>query len=112
MTSQPEPPDSLPKYIADSVPKQNDATLRALGNWVDELLAYRQDVDAEEIITGGSKSIETIEESSDGTVVIKKVSCGKENCKCQRGQLHGPYKYIVRRKGEKLDWDYRGPVNE
>ncbi|UHQ95106.1 DUF6788 family protein [Haloterrigena alkaliphila] len=112
MASPPKPPTELPKYIAEGTPKQNDATLHALRDWIDELLAYRQGVAAEEITVEGNESIETVEESSDGTVVIKKVSCGKENCKCQRGQLHGPYKYIVRRKGEKLNWDYRGPVDK
>ncbi|MCD2201655.1 hypothetical protein LPA44_17475 [Halobacterium sp. KA-4] len=58
------------------------------------------------------ESIEAVEESSGGTVVIKKVSCGKDNCKCQSGELHGPYKYIVRRQGDSLDWEYKGPVSE
>lgn len=45
-----------------------------------------------------------VEESSRGTVVTKKVSCGKDNCKCPRGELHGPYKYIVHRQGNSLEW--------
>ncbi len=110
MSTQPPAPDSLPQYLAGGVPKQDDADLRALQDWIDELLEYRQDVDAEDISAGKDESIETVEESSGGTVVIKKVSCGKENCKCQRGQLHGPYKYIVRRRGDGLDWEYIGPV--
>ncbi|MFA9427018.1 hypothetical protein [Natronorubrum sp. A-ect3] len=44
--------------------------------------------------------------------MIKKVSCGKDNCKCQRGELHSPYNYVVRRKGDSLKWDYKGPVPE
>lgn len=112
MPSPPRPPDELPKYIAEGIPKQNDATLRVLRDWIGELLAYRQDVTAEEITGEGNESIEAIEDSSEGAVVIKKVSCGKESCKCQRGKLHGPYKYLVQRKGKKLDWDYRGPVDE
>ena len=111
MSSRPQAPDSLPKYIIEGVPKQDNKELRALRDWIDELLAHRQNVTTEEITAGEDELIEAVEESSDGTVVIKKVSCGKKNCKCQRGQLHGPYKYVVRRKGQTLDWDYKGPVN-
>jgi hypothetical protein len=38
---QPSPPDSLPKYIADGIPKQDTETLRNLQTWIDELLEYR-----------------------------------------------------------------------
>ena len=112
MTPQPSPPDGLPQYLAEGVPKQDDDALRALQGWIEELLSYRQDVAAEDIDADDGESIQAVEESSDGTVVIKKVSCGKDNCKCQRGELHGPYKYVVRRKGDRLEWDYKGPVTE
>lgn len=112
MPSRPPSPDSLPQYLADGIPKQDDADLHAIQDWIDDLLAYRQDVGAEDIDTGKNESIEAVEESNRGTVVIKKVSCGKNNCKCQSGELHGPYKYIVRRRGDSLEWDYKGPVTE
>lgn len=108
----PQPPDSLRKYLAEDVPKQDDANLRALQDWIDDLLEYRQDVAAEDIDAGEGESIEAVEESSGGTVVIKKVSCGKDNCTCQSGDLHGPYKYIVRRQGDSLDWEYEGAVTD
>lgn len=111
MTQRPIPPDGLPQYLSEGIPKQDDDTLRALQQWIDELLDYRQDVPVEEIVADESEDIQDVQESNEGTVVIKKVSCGKENCKCQRGELHGPYKYVVRRKGSKLEWDYRGPVS-
>lgn len=112
MPTRPSAPDSLPQYLAEGIPKQDDADLCALQDWLDELLEYRQDVAAEEIDAAVGESIEAVEESSGGTVVIKKVSCGKDNCKCQRGELHGPYKYVVRRQGDSLEWDYEGPVTE
>lgn len=111
MAVQPSPPDGLPQYLADGVPKQDDDTLRALQGWIDELLDHREDIAADDIEVDEGEKIQDVQESSGGTVVIKKVSCGKENCKCQRGELHGPYKYIVRRKGDGLKWDYRGPVS-
>jgi len=111
MASQPSPPDSLPKYLAEGVPKQDDETLRDLREWIDDLLDYRQDIAADEIEVDDGEEIQNVQESSGGTVVIKRVSCGKDNCKCQRGELHGPYKYVVRRKGDGLEWDYRGPIS-
>ncbi|SIS21953.1 DUF6788 family protein [Natronorubrum thiooxidans] len=105
-------PDQLPQYLAEGVPKQDDESLQALQDWINELLAYRRDIATEDIDAGEDESIETIKESSEGTVVIKKVSCGKDNCKCRRGELHGPYKYVVRRKGDNLKWDYKGSVPE
>jgi hypothetical protein len=112
MPTRPPPPEGLPQYLAEGVPKQDDTDLRALQDWIDDLLEYRQDVAAEDIDAGEGESIEVVEESSGGTVVIKKVSCGKDNCKCQSGELHGPYKYIVCRQGDSLDWEYKGPVSE
>ncbi|WP_096391838.1 DUF6788 family protein [Halopenitus persicus] len=112
MSTQPPAPDSLPKYLAEGVPKQDDPTLHELQAWIDDLLAYRQDVDADDIDVDENESIEAVEDSSDGTVVIKKVSCGKDSCKCQSGELHGPYKYTVRRRGDSLKWKYHGPISE
>lgn len=112
MPTRPPAPEGLPQYLAEGVPKQDDTDLRALQDWIDDLLEYRQDIAAEDIDAGKSELIEAVEESSGGTVVIKKVSCGKDNCKCQSGALHGPYKYIVRRQGDSLDWEYKGPVSE
>ncbi len=99
MPTRPPAPDSLPQYLVEGVPKQDDTDVRALQDWIDDLLEYRQDVAAEDIDAGAGESIEAVEESGGGTVVIKKVSCGKDNCKCQSGALHGPYKYVVRRQG-------------
>jgi hypothetical protein len=112
MPTHPSAPEGLPQYLAEGVPKQDDTDLRAIQDWIDDLLEYRQDVAAVDIDAAEGESIEAVEESSGGTVVIKKVSCGKDNCKCQSGELHGPYKYIVRRQGDSLDWEYKGAVSE
>lgn len=39
-------PESLPQYLAEGVPKQDDTNLRALQDWIDDLLESRQDVAA------------------------------------------------------------------
>lgn len=112
MPPQPAAPDWLPKYLADGIPKQDDETLRDIQAWINELLTYRQAVATEEIEADADETVETVEETGSGTVVVKRVSCGKDNCACQDGELHGPYKYIVRRQGGDLNWEYKGPVNE
>ena len=113
MSHRPDAPDRLPKYLREGIPKQSNVDLRAVQAWIDELIEYREDVDAEEITAGEGESIEAVEESSSGgTVVIRKNTCGSEGCKCQNGELHGPYKYVVTRDGDSLNWEYKGPVDE
>ena len=112
MPTRPPAPDSLPQYLAEGVPKQDNRDLRALSDWIDDLLEYRQDVAADDLDPNEGESIEAVDTTSEGTVVIKKVSCGKDNCKCQSGELHGPYKYLVRRQGDSLDWEYKGTVSK
>ncbi|NJN32021.1 MAG: hypothetical protein HC824_17565 [Synechococcales cyanobacterium RM1_1_8] len=39
---------------------------------------------------------------------LEMVKCGKPNCKCTRGQLHGPYWYAYQRQGDKFKSRYIG----
>jgi hypothetical protein len=42
----------------------------------------------------------------DGSIARRYVRCGKENCRCQSGNLHGPYVYVrVYREGVRR-WQY------
>lgn len=111
MPAPPEPPETLPKYITDGVPKQDTESLHDLRDWIDNLLVYREEISPDQIEADPDESIEAVEDTNEGTVVIKKVTCGKENCKCQSGELHGPYKYVVSRQGDSLNWEYRGPAS-
>jgi hypothetical protein len=105
---QPEPPSSLPAYITDGVPKQSEEALQNLQTWTEELLEYRRrPIKKEEIEDDSGETIENIQETTKGTVVIKKVPCGKSCSGCP----HGPYKYRVFRKDGKTIWDYQGKVN-
>jgi len=106
---QPQSPASLPKYIAEGVPKQGDTTLRELQSWIDELIEYRNDISPDEIEVGDEESLEEVDDTGETTTVIKKVPCGKESCStCP----HGPYRYEVHRDGGSLVWEYEGAVNE
>jgi hypothetical protein len=68
MPTRPPAPDSLPQYLSEGVPKQDDEDLRALQGWIDALLTYRQDVAAEDIDADEGESIEAVEESSAGSL--------------------------------------------
>ncbi len=41
------------------------------------------------------KSLPDIEGLITGSVVDQGRRCGKEGCRCTRGELHGPYTYVV-----------------
>lgn len=41
-----------------------------------------------------------------GTVHAQMIRCGRSNCRCTRGQLHGPYYYRFFREGDKLTKKY------
>lgn len=49
-----------------------------------------------------------------GNLHAQFVRCGKENCRCARGQLHGPYHYLFWREAGQLRKVYvrRGAVAE
>lgn len=91
--SEPEPPDSLPKYIAEGVPKQDLNTLRDLHGYVAALIAYKEQPAADDDLPDDG---ETVEENNTGrgTVVKETVTCGDESCHCMSGgEEHGPYLY-------------------
>jgi len=42
-----------------------------------------------------ARSLPDIEGLISGSVVQQGRRCGKEGCRCARGELHGPYTYVV-----------------
>ena len=98
----PTAPKSLPKYIADGLPKQDVETLSDAREYIDELLAwYRRPVVAD----GLPDEAESVDEGEEGrgTVVTEKVTCGDETCACMTdGEKHGPYLYRYYREGGTL----------
>lgn len=108
--SQPEPPASLPKYLAEGLPKQDVDTLRDAREYVSALIEYReQPVEADDL----PDTAEPVKDNDEqkGTVVKEKVKCGDETCKCTSGNptdMHGPYLYRYYREGGKLASEYLG----
>jgi len=106
---QPQPPERLPKYFAEGVPKQDDSTLRGLQGRTDKLIEYRADTSADEIEVSEKELLEAIDDTGETTTVIEKVPCGRESCStCP----HRPYRYGVHDDGGSLVWDHKGAVNE
>ncbi|TKX42927.1 hypothetical protein EXE41_16360 [Halorubrum sp. SD690R] len=108
--SQPEPPASLPRYLAEGIPKQNVETLHDVREYVDALIEYREEpVDADEL----PDAVEPVDRDDDemGTIVKEKVKCGDETYNCASENLsdmYGPYLYRYYREGGKLTSEYLG----
>jgi hypothetical protein len=109
---EPTPTDEIPVYIVDGIDRQDVETLAAIEEYVRarrehlETLEAR-DLDEDELADAGEDVVD-VTDAEGGTVVIKKVPCGKDCGGCP----HGPYKYIVRREGDSLTWEYKGPAEE
>lgn len=54
------------------------------------------------------EELEDVEETGKGTIVVKKVPCGKDCGGCP----HGPYRYAYRREGDKVVSEYLGKAEE
>lgn len=110
MDQKPVPPESIPKYVRERVERQDSGTLRDIAQWAGELAEWKErEVEVDEIegdLEADERLDDVIDESS-GTIVTKKVPCGKDCGGCP----HGPYRYRVTRNGDSLDWEYLGKVD-
>jgi len=108
--AEPQAPESVPDYLVDGIDRQDQATLHAIEEYARQRREYlvtleRQALNEEELTDEGEELVDVdVEDDKSGTVVIKKVPCGKDCNGCP----HGPYKYVVSREGNSLNWDYRG----
>lgn len=109
----PKPPEALPAYVVEPLRRQDRTALEHVREYVEALIEYetaleRADVETDELADTDEELLD-VEEAADGTRVVKKVPCGKDNCStCP----HGPYEYRDRRDGETLHWEYVGSVDE
>lgn len=104
-TSPPQP-DSLPKYLADGLPKQDTETLEDVRDYVDELLEHRRRPIDEADLPADAEPVDE-DAGGKGTIVKERVKCGA-NCTCNDGNGHGPYKYRYYREDGKLTSEYVG----
>jgi len=108
--TEPDPADAIPAYVVDGIDRQDAAALEAIAEYANARRDYLDALEARDLgeddITDDGEEVVDVEDSDNGTVVIKKVPCGKDCDGCP----HGPYKYVVRRDGDSLNWDYKGPA--
>jgi hypothetical protein len=108
--TEPEPADAIPAYVVDGIDRQDAATLEAIEEYARARREYLDTLEArdpaEDDLADDGEEVVEVEDGDNGTVVVKKVPCGKDCDGCP----HGPYKYVVRRDGDSLNWDYKGPV--
>lgn len=113
--AKPEPPDAAASVL-DAVERQDTETLRALGEWALDLAEWREareqrDVDPSEAVDDDEQLVDAEPAAGDGqkgTIVTKKVPCGKDSCsQCP----HGPYNYRAYRDGDTVRTDYLGPAD-
>lgn len=110
MDQEPVSPESVPKYVREGIERQEYGTLRDIAQWAEKLAEWKErEVDVDEI-EGNLEADEQLDDVVDeggGTIVTKKVPCGKDCSGCP----HGPYRYRVTRNGDTLDWEYLGKVD-
>lgn len=97
----PAAPSSLPKYLRDGLPNQNVEKLIEARAFIDELVEWKQRPIENADLPKDAEPIEDESRERRGTVVMEKVTCGDETCKCMKnGEKHGPYKYLYYRKDD------------
>lgn len=92
----------IKKSIAALRPRQ----LADLDAWLHELIATAE----AKKTAGGAPGRQVLEEHKavDKSYRLEKVRCGKKNCRCSRGELHGPYWYAYWTEGGKTRSQYVG----
>jgi hypothetical protein len=83
------------------------AKLRKLDEWLHEMI---RKAEAEEHARRASSRERTAPGKTPGDTSYRQesVRCGKENCKCASGKLHGPYWYSYTRVKDKVTSQYVG----
>ena len=97
----PTAPPSLPKYLAEGLPKQNVETLSDAREYLDELIKWKQRPVDEDDLPDSAEPVDDESAGRTGTVVIERVTCGDESRKCMTGgEKLGLHKYRCYRKSD------------
>jgi hypothetical protein len=70
--------------------------LRKLEEWLNELIRKAEESDRSQRVPPRKQVVEE-RIIQNKTYRLEGIRCGKEKCKCARGQLHGPYWYSYMR---------------
>jgi hypothetical protein len=81
--------------------------LKKLDEWLHELIRNAEESERAQRLTSRKQTV-TGQTLDNKTYRQESVRCGKENCKCARGKLHGPYWYSYTRVKDKVSSQYIG----
>jgi len=95
----------LRKMLRDILGRQNLADLLEVRKMVDALI---RDSEPHEVPEKEGREVVETRKQGGATYRLEKVRCGKKGCKCEKGELHGPYWYGYRRQKGKLKSHYIG----
>ncbi len=122
---EPSAPESLPKYLAEGLPKQDDATLADVREYVEALLAHRdravdpeelpddaEPFEGDEVPAGVDPELiasyrEAHPDRTGGHFALERVRCGAD-CTHNDGRGHGPYVYHYHYADGRLQSEYVG----
>ncbi len=93
--------------IKHSLRKLSLDKLRRLDEWLHELIRRVEEVNRAEKPPARKQTV--AEQTLDNkTYRLESIRCGKEKCRCSRGQMHGPYWYSYTRVAGRLKSLYVG----
>lgn len=102
--TEPTRPASIPNYIGDGLDRQDADTLREIAEYcLDRAAWLERDVEPEDVVDEDEELVD-VEDGEKGTIVLKKIPCGKDCNGCP----HGPYKYRGYRDGDTVKTEYLG----
>jgi hypothetical protein len=81
--------------------------LRRLDDWLHELIRSAEEAERADKIASRKPAL-TKRTFENKTYRMESIRCGRENCKCARGKLHGPYWYSYTRIKDKVRSQYIG----
>lgn len=90
---------------AQSISEASEAELVELAEAIEAELTRRALGDQDQ---GDDAEVIEVRPASAGCYRLEKVRCGKPNCRCAQGKLHGPYWYLYQRRNGKLTSKYIG----
>jgi hypothetical protein len=93
--------------IKNAVRKLSLDRLKKLDEWLHELIRRAEESERAQRLAS-RKQTAAGRSLGDQTYRQENVRCGKENCKCARGKLHGPYWYSYTRVKDKVTSQYIG----
>lgn len=100
----PTAPESLPKYLAEGIPKQDEPTLEDSREYIEALIQYREQAVGPAELPDTAEPVDSPGEPA--TVVLETVRCGDDSCHCS--DPDGPYLYRYQYDGDAVQSEYIG----